>query len=385
MADVLPEKLHEVVVHAAGHPMAAWADGLRIRLPDWALQEGLRHATVDGRLVAERVDPGDPRLTAIAGRLRLWRAFTAAPTSSRLPFSYRSVPAPIRALLAHGIGRVQRRRQNVWARFPAFPLDLTCDVLLDLGGAPSPWRDGPTPVLLSHDLDTAEGLDNLVRLFLDLEEAAGARSTSFIVPCSWPLDEGLLNEARDRGHTLGIHGYDHSNLTPFAEPRERARRLDAPRELVHRHQMRGYRAPSLVRTPALLDGLAERYAWDSSIPTSGGLFPMPNNGCATARPFHVGRLPEIPLSMPRDGSLRFLGYGAPEIARQWIEAAELIARSGGVVVLLTHCEARFSGNPPMLDAYRRFLDHVAQNDHFFFSTFDAVAAQLGLAREEAAQ
>ena len=41
----------------------------------------------------------------------------------------------------------------------------------------------------------------------------------------------------------------------------------------------------------------------------------------------------------------------------WIECADLIARSGGVVVLLTHCERRFSGDAGMLDAYRRFLEY----------------------------
>ena len=74
---------------------------------------------------------------------------------------------------------------------------------------------------------------------------------------------------------------------------------------------------------------------------------------------------EIPLSMPRDGSLRFLGYSAAAIGRLWTECAEAIARSRGSIVLLTHCERRFSGNPEMLATYRRFLEHLAERPETF--------------------
>jgi len=75
----------------------------------------------------------------------------------------------------------------------------------------------------------AGSLKNLVARFLPLEEAVGARSTSYIVPCAWPLDHSLIAELVSRGHEVGVHGYDHGNLTPFAADRERRRRLDAAR------------------------------------------------------------------------------------------------------------------------------------------------------------
>ena len=128
----------------------------------------------------------------------------------------------------------------------------------------------------------------------------------------------------------------------------------------------------MLRTPRLLRCKAGLYRYDSSIPTSGGLFPVPNNGCASARPFRVEGIDEIPVSLPRDGSLRFLGYSAEEISRLWIACAESIARSGGVAVLLTHCEERFSGNRAMQDAYTQFLAHVASSGRFIFRTPDEV-------------
>jgi peptidoglycan/xylan/chitin deacetylase (PgdA/CDA1 family) len=309
--------------------------------------------------------------------LRMRAAFTPPPVSSRLPFSYRAIPGALRSAAASLIGRWQRSRAHRWAAFPRWPIDLSVDFLSDLHAADaSTSRRQPTPVILSHDLDSAEGLQNVVRDFLPLEEKVGARSTNFIVPRGWTLDHGLLDELTSRGHELGIHGYDHGNRTPFAQEAERRRRLEAARPLIERYAIRGYRAPSLLRSPELLNDLAKIYAYDSSIPTAGGLFPTPNNGCATARPFRIGELLEIPLSLPRDGSLKFLGYSPEEIGALWIRVADQISKSGGVVVLLTHGESRFSGNAAMLGAYRRFLEWVSASGKFQWTISGELTRQL---------
>ena len=353
-----------------------------------------------GALRSERVPPGgnDPRTAWAAGlevsipeesdsvtaidAVRLRAAFTPLPpASSRLPFSYQSVPLPMRTFVGHVLGRVQRRRSESWAKFPRWPIDLSADYVADLYGAPpSPFASGPVPVLLSHDIDTPEGLRNLVPRFLPIEESMGARSANYVVPCGWPLDHALLEETAQRGHEIGIHGYDHSNKTPFASDAERKQRIEAARPLIERYRVAGYRAPSLVRTQALLKDLAGLYRYDSSIPTSGGLFPVPNNGCASARPFRIGSLIEIPLTLPRDGSLRFLGHTAEEILEIWRSCAERIAASGGVVSLLTHCEDRFSGNAEMLSVYRRFVEFLAADGRFFFATTAQVMERFEASR-----
>jgi peptidoglycan/xylan/chitin deacetylase (PgdA/CDA1 family) len=250
-----------------------------------------------------------------------------------------------------------------------WPLDLSADFLADLvNGKPSPFIGLPTPVILSHDLDSPEGLENLVNRFLEIEEEAGARSANYIVPNGWPIRHDLLQEVKQRGHEIGIHGYDHANRTPFADATERRHRLESARELIDRYNIIGYRAPSLLRTPELLQDLSRYYRYDSSVPTSGGLFPVPNNGCASARPFLLEGIAELPLSLPRDGSLRFFGYAPAELTGIWVQCTERIARSGGVVVMLTHCENRFSGSACMLDAYRKFLGYIASSKQYEWST-----------------
>lgn len=359
-----------------GSPRASWAEGQWFRLPAATVERAAwrPHIGADGALRVGTAPAIDARLAA---EVRERAAFTdEPPASARLPFNYQRVPAWLRASIAAVQGRLARQRVERWAAFPGWPLDLTADFVGDLAGVPNLFAGGPAPVLLTHDIDSAEGLANLRAHFVPIEESVGARSASYVVPCAWPLDHETLAELRSRGYEIGVHGYDHRNRTPFADAAERQARLDGARAFATRYDATGYRAPSLLRTRSLLRDLAERYDYDSSVPTSGGLFPVPNNGCASARPFLLEGIVEIPLSLPRDGSLRFLGYAPDAIASLWIECADAIARSGGVIVLLTHCERRFSGNPPMIAAYRRFVESMAgQPSRFAFTTPAAVAAR----------
>jgi peptidoglycan/xylan/chitin deacetylase (PgdA/CDA1 family) len=367
------DPVRRLEVAGSEHPGVAWSIGLHVALPDSVIaRAGLAGCISGDRLhvpSSARVDRAD------VAALRQRAAFTPQPpASSRLPVSYRSVPGPLRRAMAGALGRYQRGRSDKWAAFPMWPLDLSSDFLADLDGATT-GGSGPTPIVLTHDLDSPEGLRNLVDRFLPIEEAHGARSTSFVVPSAWPLDHDLLAEAQTRGHELGIHGFDHANRTAFAPPDVRRERLLAGRALADRYQMDGYRAPSLLRTSELLADLDGMYRFDSSIPTSGGLFPVPNNGCATARPFYIGGVLEIPVSMPRDGSLQFLGYSPAEILALWQRCAGQIARSGGVVVLLTHCEDHFSGGRRMLEVYAAFLDWLSADERFTWSRASTITAQ----------
>lgn len=349
---------------------AAWAAGLTVRVPaalaPWFEQPAAAWDDRDLRDEARKA----------AEHLRLRAAFTdTPPASSRLPVSYRAVPGPVRRLIAGAIGRWQRGRAETWSKFPGWPLDLSSDLAADVSDVPT-VKFERTPVLLTHDIDSAEGLENLQRWFLPAEESIGARSTNYVVPCAWPLDHGLLAETMARGHEIGVHGYDHANKTPFVIPQERRRRLDAGRAFGDRYGATGYRAPSLLRTAVLIADLGPRYRYDASIPTSGGAFPVPNNGCASARPWQIGDLWEVPLTLPRDGSLRFLGYDPQAIGKLWRDTAITVSRSGGIVSLLTHCESGFSGNPAMLGTYRSFMEWLASDARFEFARSDRLVSCL---------
>ena len=333
----------------------AWAEGLPLNLPDALLDvlHGANPASYDAQ-----------GLAGMADDLRMKAAFTnTPPVSSSLPFNYQAIPGPMRRAMAKVIGALQRVRQGKWAKYPGWPLDMSADAAADLLGV-STITFTRTPTMLTHDIDSLEGLRNLHELFLPIEESFGMRSANYVVPCAWPVDARLAQSVKDRGHEIGVHGFNHSNRTPFVSEVERQERLKEGRAFADIYNGAGYRAPSLLRTQALIGSLQGFYRYDSSIPTSGGAFPVPNNGCASARPWRFGALWEVPLSMPRDGSLRFLGYSPSEIGKMWRQAALHIHASGGTVNLLTHCEAGFSGNAPMLREYRSFLEWIAADPRF---------------------
>lgn len=305
--------------------------------------------------------------------LRESNAFTEiVPASTRLPINYQFIPAPVRRTVARFIGLWNRGREETWASFPRWPVDLSVDFLSDLCRIENPFVEGPTPVVLSHDIDTPLGCRNLVNMFLPIEEKHGARSVNYIVPFAWKHDEGVLREIVDRGHEIGVHGYDHSNTTPFADRSTMRSRLQKAKEFADSFGAYGYRAPSLLRTSALIEELASIYDYDSSIPTTGGRFPQANTGCATARPFLIRGIKELPITMPRDASMRFMMYSPDKIYRIWVDTAVKISRSRGVVVLLTHCEPQYSGNKSMLSIYEKFLEYINESKAYTWASSQSV-------------
>ena len=191
--------------------------------------------------------------------------------------------------------------------------------------------------------DTLEGLLQSAwsSLFLPIEEKVGAVSSNYIVPCAWTIDHALLAEVRDRGHEIGIHGYDHSNRTPFATPDEMLRRLSAARPLIERYGIIGYRAPSLLRTVALVEAIGGMYRYDSSILTSEGCCLGPQQWLchrSAVTGLKAGRCQRSPRHCRAMAACVSSGMTLQEIAAVWRACAERIAASGGIVSLLTHCE-----------------------------------------------
>lgn len=292
------------------------------------------------------------------------------PLSSRIPFSYQLVPQFLRNYIAYTIGGGKRYNVDQWAEFPIFPLDLTVDALSDIFNIKY-RKSEHTPVILTHDIDSSEALKNLYMFLLE-EEKVGARSTNFIVPFKWKIDHEVLLDIKQRGHEIGIHGFDHGNKTPFLKESVINERVEKMHNFIERYGVLGYRSPSLLRTHRLFRVLSRFFRYDSSIPTSGGVFPVPNNGCASARIFQVEGTYEIPISMPRDAALLFYRYKPFEIKEICIRCADIIRKSGGVITLLTHCEKRFIKNGAMLLIYREFLNYLKNDGRYIFKTCEEI-------------
>jgi hypothetical protein len=105
---------------------------------------------------------------------------------------------------------------------------------------------------------------------------------------TWPIDMAIVDDVVAHGHRMGIHGFDHSNLTPFSRPEERRIRLDAGSSpTMGLPDMSPLRCCEPKRSCRI---------WAADIPMPvrsrprAGLFPVPNDGSATTRPYRLGDL-----------------------------------------------------------------------------------------------
>ncbi len=294
------------------------------------------------------------------------------PASSLMPFSYQRVPQVVRWVTASLVTRFNHWRMRGQLSFPRWPLDLSVDALSDLSSCLDSrhlprQNQSKSTVVLTHDIDNPESLRNMPQ-FLAVEESFGLRSTNFIVPLGWPLDHAIIERAVSEGHEIGLHGYNHDNRTPFLPYPAIERRFEECLPFVERYRVKGYRAPSLLRTQDLFRCLKQYGLYDATVPTVGGPYSTKPNGCASARPFYQEGLWELPLSLPTDANLIFMGFKPESILRLWIDTTRAIHHSGGTVVLLTHCEGVYSGNPEMLRIYTEFLTFLKSSGLFEIKT-----------------
>src|SRR6266850_6038261 len=130
-----------------------WALGREVSLPA-SLLEGLTGSCDVSELDLRRMHA--PPVNGLVSDLRLRAAFTnGSPYSQPIPFSYHRVPPAIRWYIAMQIGKRLRRREEQWARFPGWPLDLSADFVADwMSADAAPAPAAATPVLLTHDVDS---------------------------------------------------------------------------------------------------------------------------------------------------------------------------------------------------------------------------------------
>ena len=108
------------------------------------------------------------------------------------------------------------------------------------------WPQGArAAVILTHDVESDAGLRNAVRI-ADLEQARGLRSSFNIVASEYPIDWGIVEELRERGFELGVHGVFHDRSL-FSSRQEFDRQRPALRDMAERVGADGFRSPATHR------------------------------------------------------------------------------------------------------------------------------------------
>ena len=175
--------------------------------------------------------------------------------------------------------------------FPAWPLDLTAERLLetalllsmkDCGVDTVPfiwfWPNGASSAaILTHDVETVKGLDFCPRL-MDIDESFGFRSAFQIIPEErYPVTKAFLQEVRDRGHEINVQDLNHDgNL--FRDRQQFLSRVKAINRYGRLWGAKGFRSAILYRNLNWYDALDFEY--DMSVPNVGHLEPQ-RGGCCT--------------------------------------------------------------------------------------------------------
>jgi len=219
-----------------------------------------------------------------------------------------------------------------------------------LGDAAPGWPDQAAfAFVLTHDVETAAGLRN-VNAICEIEEEFGFRSSWNIVPHKYRIDQGLIDDLRQRGFEIGIHGYNHDGKLFWSEAvfRQRARAIN---EAIERYRAVGFRAPMAHRNLHWMQQLNIEY--DSSCFDVDPFQAMPG-GIGSFWPVVAGRFVELPYTLPQDHTL-LIGLGETS-DRIWVDKLSFIKRHSGIALMLTHPD--YLDTARRRDLYRGFLEKV---------------------------
>jgi peptidoglycan/xylan/chitin deacetylase (PgdA/CDA1 family) len=268
--------------------------------------------------------------------------------------------------------RAYIRRAGSRSEFPDWPLDRSVENLLRFyaycllvrtGRAEAQfawfWPDAfRAAVILTHDVESAEGLKLALEL-CEVEERRGLRSSFNVVGGDYPIDYGIVNEIRERGFEIGLHGlvHDRSLFSSRESFDEQLRRLE---EASDRLGSVGFRSPATYRNPDWMQELPADY--DSTFPHSDPYEPQPG-GCSSIWPYFLGSLVELPYTMPQDHTVfTLLGEKTPTL---WLEQMERLEQSFGLIELLSHPDRGYLGDRRKRVLYEQTLDVIAANDQLW--------------------
>jgi len=130
----------------------------------------------------------------------------------------------------------RKKYSHVW------PIDPAADKL------PKGWQGWPDnkkfAVVLSHDVDTQKGHDKCYQL-MEIEETLGFRSSFNFVAEKYAVSETLINDIKDRGFEVCVHGLNHDGKLFFSRKifDHRAKRIN---HYLREWDSNGFTSPSML-------------------------------------------------------------------------------------------------------------------------------------------
>lgn len=307
---------------------------------------------------------------------------------TKVPFSYRAVPQFLRdrsfrnaegfsLLTPENLGPVEFLRTLFLA-------------ILVLAGGPVPrvkfWKNGKSFGLsVSHDIETARGLEQGASRLLSVEKELGLKSTWNVPSNRYPLSPDSLERLTASGE-IGGHDTTHDGRLLLVDMDSKVLRLKSCREALEELsgvRVRGFRAPLLQHNSQLAEAETKAgYDYDSSIPSYEVLSPtsMKPHGVGTVFPFATHGLLEIPVSLPQDHQLiRVVGQDPASAVDSVLRISNWIKGVGGACVLLVHPDYEFAEDE-YVSEYRRLLSHFTEDKTCQIMTLGEMADWWNLRR-----
>lgn len=246
-------------------------------------------------------------------------------------------------------------------RYARFQWEIMRQLLLTSGQSSlankSFWPFGNSfAFVLTHDIETKKG-QAFVRAVADLDESFGFRSSFNFVPDLYSVDYELIDELRERGFEIGLHGLKHDGnlFNSYTEFMRQAQLINA-----HLKELDavGFRSPLTLRNPEWMQGLEIEY--DLSFFDTDPYEPIPG-GTMSIWPFFIGHFAELPYTLIQDYTLTsILCERSPRI---WLEKVDFIQKYLGMVLLNTHPD--YLSNPLTWNIYNDFLSAIKQRDGYW--------------------
>lgn len=290
------------------------------------------------------------------------RDMAQAKLSAKFKLYYRLrpyIPIPLRQLL--------QRERNQRIDVPAgwyLPSEFVQAFRAAIETAPShqaihPWPDDyQISVSLTHDVETEQGV-KLVNNLAALEEKYGFRSAWNFIPYKYQVDPGLIKDLKDRGHEIGVHGYNHDGRL-FESKRTFDWRAGYINKALNQYDSVGFRAPMVHRNLIWLQTLNVDY--DASCFDIDPFQAMPG-GVGSVWPFLAGKFVELPYTLPQDHTL-LVSLGETT-SRIWEEKLDYLRSLAGMAMLVTHPD--YLDVPARLGVYESFLRHLKTQSHCWFA------------------
>ena len=320
--------------------------------PETTNEQGLASSCIDGLPVQQLFD--EPLRGLLNDMLQ--RDFKSAELSHLFQVFYRLrpfMPIAIRQLLQRWrTAKVARREGTHDESTQGIDVFMPNGLLANMESLPcqSPWpNQAEFSLVLTHDVETRHGVERMSRL-AEIEESFGFRSCWNIVPYKYDTDPGLLRDLRERGHEIGVHGYNHDGRL-FVSKRIFDSRVAEINRAIDELGAVGFRAPMVHRNLSWMQALNIEY--DSSCFDADPFQAMPG-GIGSFWPSVVGRFVELPYTMPQDHTLLVSLNQTDDAVWRW--KLGVIRDCHGMALMLTHPD--YLDSPSRLAVYRDFLAYL---------------------------